>query len=84
MDIEVDMNIEFSKSTHPTLFQAVVQVVNYICDKHKTRNEVEVINLIQQEFGVRLIRKDGTTPTTVWIAHFASEGAFTMFMLRWA
>jgi hypothetical protein len=77
------MNIEFSKSTNPTMFQAVVRVVEYICDKHQTRNEQEVISLVQQEFGVRLIRKDGNTPTTVWIAHFASEQAFTMFMLRW-
>ena len=77
------MNIEFSKSTHPTMFQAVVRVVEYICNKHQTRNEREVISLIQQEFGVRLIRKDGTTPTTVWIAHFASEKVCTMFMLRW-
>ncbi len=77
------MNIEFSKSTHPTMFQAVVRVVEYICNKHQTRNEREVISLIQQEFGVRLIRKDGNTPTTVWIAHFASEKVCTMFMLRW-
>jgi hypothetical protein len=77
------MNIEFSKSTHPTMFQAVVRVVNYICDKHQTRNEQEVIGLIQQEFGVRLIRKNENTPTTEWIAHFASEKACTMFMLRW-
>jgi hypothetical protein len=78
------MNIEFSKSTHPTMFQAVVRVVEYICDKHKTRNEVEVINLIQQEFGVRLIRKNGNAPTTEWVAHFTSEKACTMFMLRWS
>jgi hypothetical protein len=77
------MNIEFSKSTNPTMFQAFVRVVNYICDKHQTRNEVEVINLIQQEFGVRLIRKNGNAPTTEWVAHFASEGTCTMFMLRW-
>jgi hypothetical protein len=77
------MNIEFSKSTHPTLFQAVVRAIEYICDNHQTRNEVEVINLTQQELGVRLIRKDGNTPTSVWIAHFASERDFTMFMLRW-
>lgn len=78
------MNIEFSKSTNPTMFQAVVRVVEYICDKYQTRNEREVISLIQQEFGVRLIRKNGTTPTTEWIAHFANEKACTMFMLRWA
>jgi hypothetical protein len=78
------MNIEFSKSTHPTMFQAVVRAIEYICDNHQTRNEREVLNLTQQELGVRLIRKDGTTPTTVWIAHFASEEVCTMFMLRWA
>jgi len=77
------MNIEFSKSTNPTMFQAVVRAIEYICDHHQTRNEGEVISLIQQEFGVRLIRKDENTPTTVWIAHFASEGTCTMFMLRW-
>jgi hypothetical protein len=78
------MNIEFSKETDPKLFQAVVRVVEYICDKYQTRNEEEVIGLIQQDFGVRLMRKDGTIPTTIWIAHFASEKACTMFMLRWS
>ena len=78
------MKIEFSKETHPTLFRAIVRVVEHICKKYQTRNEREVINLIQQEFGVRLICKDGTLPTTVWIAHFANERVCTMFMLRWA
>ena len=78
------MNIEFSKSTHPTMFQAIVRVVEYICDKYQTRNEQEVISLIQQEFGVRLIRKDGNTPTTEWIAHFVDDKVYTWFLLRWA
>jgi hypothetical protein len=77
------MNIGFSKEINPTIFQAVVRAVEYICDKHQTRNEVEVISLIQQEFGVRLIRKNRTTTTTEWIAHFASEEVCTMFILRW-
>lgn len=78
------MNIEFSKTTNPTLFQAFVRVIENICEKHQTRNEQEVISLIQQEFGVRLIRKYGNTPTTEWIAHFVDDKMYTWFLLRWA
>lgn len=75
------MNIEFSKETNPNLFEAFVRVIDYICHKHQTCNEKEVINLIQQEFAVRLIRKGETTE---WVAHFANEKACTLFMLRWS
>jgi hypothetical protein len=78
------MNIEFSTETNPTLFLAFVRVIDHICDKHQTRNETEVLELIQQELGVKLIRKDSTSKTTKWIAHFADEKAHTLFILRWA
>ncbi len=81
------MNIKFSKWTHPTLFQALVRVAEHVSNKHQTRNEKEVLNLIQQECGVRFIRNENYDPdyntTTKWIAHFAGEKAYTMFMVKW-
>jgi hypothetical protein len=85
------MNIKFSKATHPTLFQAFVHAIEYICDKHKiykTRNEKEIFNLIQQDLGVRLTRKNTnfqtTEYTTEYIAHFVNEKVYTVFILRWS
>jgi hypothetical protein len=82
------MNIEFTKASNPAMYEAFARVINHICDKHQTQNEREVLNLIQQEFQVRLMRKPNGLYateyiTTEYIAHFANEQACTMFMLRW-
>lgn len=80
------MNIEFSKSTNPTLFQAFVNAIEYVCENHQTRNQGEVINIIQQELGVRLIRHErgeGDTATK-WTAHFVDDKVYVWFLLRWA
>lgn len=82
------MNITFSSQTNSELFKTIVRLVEHICEKHGTRNEHEVINLIQQEWGVRLIRDGrydgGNATVTLWTAHFASEKAYVWFLLRWS
>jgi hypothetical protein len=75
------MNVEFSSTQNISVFQAFVYVVDVVRKKYHTRDPREIINLIQQDYGVRLINRDNST---LYTAHFASEQEYTLFLLRWA
>jgi hypothetical protein len=73
LNIEVGMNIEFSTTTNPRVFEAFVRVITFIVEKYGTSNSREIINLIQQDYGVRLITRDNSP---LFTAHFANERAY--------
>ena len=74
------MKIVFSKSTHPLVFQSFVNAIKYIKEKDQTNN----LNLIEKEFGIKLIQKGRHNNETKWAAHFPSKQEYILFLLRWS
>ncbi len=78
------MKIVFSKSTHPLVFQSFVNAIKYIKEKDQTNNRADIINLIEKEFGIKLIQKDRHENQTKWAAHFPNKQEYMLFLLRWS
>lgn len=81
LNIEVGMTVEFSSTQNTGVFQAFVRVIEFMVKKYGTSNSREIINLIQQDYGIRLITRDNSS---LYTAHFANERAYVWFLLRWS
>lgn len=79
--------ITLTSYSHPAVFKAAKNLVNYISNEYNTTNKKETIELIEKLYNIKIEVID-TSALQVEVVNkytmtFEDEEAFAWFLLRW-